>query len=82
MTTAFAHAMHGHLIEAVRANPFGFMVFAMTVGWMPIATYGVWRGVGVIEMLDRMRIDRWGLFVVAASMLTWGVRIATMLWSR
>lgn len=82
MTTAFAHAIRGQLVDAVRANPFGFVVFAMTCAWMPVATLGFARGLSVLDVLDRLRIDKWGLYVVALSMVTWGVRVVTLLWLR
>ena len=74
--------MHGQIFGAVHANAFGVFLFAMTLASMPISLRGVVTGESVMDVLDRIRIERWAVLVSVISLTVWCVRIATLLLMR
>ena len=48
MTTAFAHGMQGELLDSMAAQPFGFVVFLMTIVVMVAATVSIVRPVSAL----------------------------------
>jgi hypothetical protein len=78
LTTCFSAMAHFDPITAAMANPFGVMLFLVTLASIPISALGLWRGWGVISVLDRLRADRWALLLATCSVMVWLIRIVTI----
>jgi hypothetical protein len=82
LTTCFSSMAHFDPIAAAYANPFGVMLFLVTLISIPISAFSLWRGYAVISVLDRLRADRWAMLLAICSVSVWSVRVLTMFLSR
>ena len=81
LTTAFSNMAHFNIVAAAHANPFGIPLFLTTVCMIPIALAGVIRGAHVLDTLEIFQADKIAILLACTSVLTWTVRIATLLLS-
>jgi hypothetical protein len=79
LTTCFSAMAHFDPIAAAAANPFGVMLFLVTLVSIPISAISLVRGYAVIPMLDRLRADKWALLLAICSVSVWAVRMVTLL---
>lgn len=75
LTTAFSAMMHGDLVAAARANPFGVLLFAATAASLPVSLVGAVRALPILDTLDRFHVDRVLMTLALASIGTWAVRL-------
>ena len=78
LTTAFAHMVRAEFIGAALANPFGILLFLVTVAIIPVAGLGLVRGWPVFETLDRLQFEKWALLLVVTSLLVWVTKLCTL----
>ena len=78
LTTCFSYMAHFDPIGAAFANPFGVMLFLVTVAMIPISLVSAWRGWAVIAVLDRIRADKWALLLACCSIGVWVIRVITI----
>ena len=78
LTTCFSFMAHFDPIHAAYANPFGVMLFLVTLISIPISALSLWRGYAVIAVLDRLRADRWAMLLAICSVSVWAVRVVTL----
>lgn len=76
LTTAFAHMARGEVLAATAANPFGVMLFLVTLSFVPIAFLAFSRSWPVVRTLDRLGFERVALLLGASAMVTWIARVA------
>ncbi|MEM6961000.1 MAG: DUF2752 domain-containing protein [Myxococcota bacterium] len=81
LTTSFAHMVRGQLLGAVRANPFGLMLFLTMIAGMGVSVLALVRRSSVIETLDRLRFDRIAFMLVFSSLAVWGSRVLALVLS-
>lgn len=79
LTTCFSYMMHLDPVGAANANPFGVMLFLTTATVVPVSLIGLFRGLPVIETLDRLQADKWAILLAVTSLTVWGIRVATIL---
>jgi len=82
LTTAFANMVRGNAIAAAQANPFGILLFLVTLFSMPVSLLGAVRGWRVVAVLERLHADRWALVLAAVSITVWVTKIVTLLAQR
>ena len=71
MTTAFAAMAHGQVAQALRAQPFGTLLFAA------VAAMGAVEALSGRDILGRFRPKMWWLWVALAGWLVgWAVKVA------
>jgi len=79
LTTAFSHMVRMDIAGAFAANPFGILLFLVTVASLPVSFAGVVRALPVLETLERVQLDRILLVLAVVSVGTWVVRVAGLL---
>lgn len=82
LTTAFAHMVRLEIVGAAMANPFGIPLVLVTALSIPISIVGLVRGRSVIDVLDRLRFERWALALAVAGILVWAVRVGAIILAR
>ena len=77
MTTAFTHSVHGDVVAAFRAQPFGFLlcVIAGVAFW--VALYASLTGAAVHRAIAPILGARTLWVLLALALLAWGYRWAT-----
>ncbi len=79
LTTCFTHMIHGDVVGAARANPFGVMLWLVSAATMVLGAVGLLRGLPVIDTLDRLHADKWAILLSVSSLTVWGIRVLTLL---
>lgn len=77
LTTSFTFIMHGDLVSAAYANPFGLLLFFVSFSCAVTALLGLVRGWPVVPVLERLHAERWAILLAVGSLLTWGIRLAS-----
>ena len=75
MTTAFAHATHGHLLDALLTQPAGLMICVLCAAFALIGGWAAYSGMSLRPLgaaLGRRRVLLTGLAVMV---LAWGYNI-------
>jgi hypothetical protein len=75
LTTSFAHMARLEVVGAFSANPFGILLFLVTVVMVPISLYGVVRRLPVIDTLDRLHAEKIAIGLSLLSILVWFSKI-------
>lgn len=75
-TTTFALATHGRPIDAIKNQPFGFLVFLFTVSFVPLSFAGSVLGASAQMIFDRVPWGRTGLVLLGLWLLAWGYKMA------
>lgn len=78
MTTSFAHLAKGRLVRGILAQPFGLVLFALTLGAIPVLSYGAVRGSSVAYLLGSRQVERAILVVLLLCALSWGYKVAAV----
>jgi len=78
LTTAFSHMVRLDLPGAFGANPFGVLLFLVTVASLPVSVVGALRALPVVDTLERLQLDRVLMVLAIASMVTWLARLAVI----
>jgi len=78
LTHSFVAMAHLDFVAAVHANPFGVLLFLISLTTVPIAALGFIRGWPVVDTLERLHFDKWAILLSVASVLTWLVRVLTL----
>ena len=78
LTTSFAHMVRAEVVGAALANPFGILLFLVTLATIPVAAFGLVRGLPVFETLDRLHFEKWALLLVVTSLLVWVTKLCTL----
>jgi hypothetical protein len=73
--------VHFEWLAAVSANPFGVMLFFISVACAVTAFVGLIRGLPVMETLERFQADKIAMLLAVCSLLVWGVRVGTLIGS-
>ena len=73
-TTTFALAAHGRVIDAIRNQPFGFVIFLMTIGAAPLSLVAGARGVSLFELTERWPWGRLMVGFIALWLLAWAYK--------
>src|SRR5262249_24346429 len=76
VTTSIALAAHGHLLAALRTQPFGRVVLASTLAAARWAVAGHARGRDLRSELARVDQHRWTRVLVTFALLAWAYKIA------
>ena len=79
LTTCFAHMVRLDIVGAARANPFGVALFLVTFFTIPIAAWGLIRGLPVLDTLERFHFEKVVVLLAACSCVVWLIRIGTAL---
>jgi hypothetical protein len=79
LTTCFTYMVHGDVVGAASANPFGVMLWLVSAATMVLGAVGFVRGLPVIDTLDRLQADKWAILLSVSSLTVWGVRVLTLL---
>lgn len=79
LTTSFAHMVRLEVVGATAANPFGVMLFLVTVASVPIALLGAARALPVVRTLDRLGFERGMIGLAVGALVVWGARMAALL---
>lgn len=75
MTTAFAATAHGDIPAALRANPFGLVLFALAV-LTPLHCIRCWRrGESPLAILSHARARTWLPVFLVGLLVNWGAMI-------
>jgi len=76
MTTAFAHTVHGHWIDAIRSQPAGFLI-ALTAFVIGLSAAGA-LATGRYPVINWYRVDpnRFVWLAALAVVASWGLKIA------
>lgn len=77
-TTTFTLAAHGHVWAAVVNQPFGFLVFLLTVLAVPLTAFSLLGGVSLFSMTERWPWKRLLALFVAGWLVAWGYKWAMM----
>jgi hypothetical protein len=75
-TTTFALATHGRPIDAARNQPFGFLVFLLTVSFVPLSFCGSVLAASAQPLFDRLPWGRIGLVMLGLWLLAWAYKVA------
>ncbi len=78
LTHSFTAMAHFDFVGAVYANPFGVILFLVSLTTIPVAALGFVRGWPVIDTLERLQFDKWAILLAITSVLVWIVRIVTL----
>jgi len=70
-TTTFTLAAHGRPVDAIVNQPFGFLVFLATVAAVPLALASVFKGVSLLEVVERWPLGRVILATFALWIVSW-----------
>lgn len=79
LTHCFTAMAHLDIFAAVNANPFGVLLFLVSLTTIPVAAVGFVKNWPVVDTLERLQFDKWAILLSLASILTWMVRVATIL---
>lgn len=82
LTTAFAAMAHFDPLLAAFANPFGVLLFLVTLVFVPISFRAAWRGEPVLDTLERLGTPWWAAFLALASVSVWVTKVLTLYLSR
>lgn len=77
MTTAFAHAAHGHLLASAQAQPLGFLLALATGIVLLVGLYTAATGSRVAGAFARLWGRRTGWLVAALVLGAWAYKIIT-----
>ena len=75
MTTAFAWVMHGHPLNALRAQPAGVAVFLAAAALFFYLPWAWWRGRPPVQILETRGFLPAVLTLIAIILAVWGVRV-------
>jgi hypothetical protein len=75
LTTSFAHVARLELAAALHAHPLGLPLFVVAAALVPAGLRWSARGEAPLEVIDRLRADRWALVLVAALLGSWLARL-------
>ena len=78
LTTAFANMTRLNIVGAAMANPFGVLLFMVSSATAVVALVGLWKGLPVVETLDRLHVEKWAILMAVTALLVWGVRVLTV----
>jgi len=79
LTTSFAHMVRFDVVGACTANPFGLLLFFVSLSTAIIAAVGFVKGLPVIRTLDRFHAEKWAILLAMTSLTVWTVRVVTIL---
>lgn len=79
LTTAFAHAVRGHWVPALQANPLGLVLFVGVCASVPLAAVGAWRGWSIEAAFERFALGRVGFVVAGCAGALWVARLTAAL---
>ena len=79
LTTCFSHMVRLEVVGAARANPFGVALFLVTFFTIPVAGWGMIRGLPVMDTLERLHFEKVVVLLAASSTIVWLVRLASAL---
>lgn len=82
LTTAFSAMAHFDPVHAAFANPFGVLLFLVTLAFVPISARGLWKGEAVLDTLERYGTPWWAAFLAIASVTTWVTKMLTLYFTR
>ena len=77
-TTSFAHGMRFHLIEAILAQPFGFLVFCLTILSIPILVFLLCRRIAWARVIRTRGANIVVYVMIALCLLGWLYKIIVM----
>lgn len=77
LTTCFSHMVRLEIVGAAAANPFGVALFLVTFFTIPIAGWGMIRGLPVMDTLERLHFEKVVVLLAASSTVVWLIRLAT-----
>ncbi|MCC7535331.1 MAG: DUF2752 domain-containing protein [Deltaproteobacteria bacterium] len=78
LTTSFSAMAHFDPVLAAFANPFGVLLFLVTLAFVPISARGAWRGEAVLDTLERIGTPWWAAFLAVASISVWATKVLTL----
>lgn len=71
LTTAFAHMIRLQVGGAFDANPFGVLLFCVTVVGVGVSGVGMTRSLPVVRTLDRLHFEKIMIVLGVAALLAW-----------
>ncbi len=75
LTTSFAHMVRLQWLGAWHANPWGVLLFIVTLSSVPIALKGLANASPVLETLHRFHTEKIALFLVIFGITAWLKRL-------
>lgn len=79
LTTCFAHMIRLQIWDAAGANLFGVALFLGSFAAMVVSAVGLFRGLPVMDTLERLHIEKWAIALSLLAIGVWGVRVAAHL---
>lgn len=76
LTTSFAHSARLHFFQALIAQPFGLVVFSLTVASIPLFMFLTWRRISWSEVIRAKGIDRLIYLLIVFYLLSWIYKIS------
>lgn len=76
VTTSIALFAHGHFLDALRNQPFGFATALLLPAFAGWAIVGSVRGRNLAAELSRWRVGWWGIALAALMLLSWIYKLA------
>ncbi|MGF1468302.1 MAG: DUF2752 domain-containing protein [Sandaracinaceae bacterium] len=75
LTTSFSHMVRLQVGGALSANPFGVLLFSVTLLMVPVSFFGLLRRVPVLDALDRLHMEKIAIGLSAISLAVWLTRV-------
>jgi Protein of unknown function (DUF2752) len=79
LTTSFAYAAHLDFQLAFHTQPFGFLLFWLTLACIPLSLYMVWRPIDPDLLLRNPWSARLVYLLLVLCLLGWGYKIRSMI---
>ena len=77
MTTAFAHAAHGHLLASFLAQPLGCLLAVATAMTFLVSLYVTMSGSRIGSVFTRLWGRHSGWLLAAVVLIAWGYKIVS-----
>jgi hypothetical protein len=78
LTTSFAHAARLHFYESLITQPFGLILFWLTVLSIPLSLYFIHRHISWSQMINRIKSSPALYGLIAIHLLSWIYKITAM----
>ena len=78
ITTSFSCFIRGDLFDSLRAQPFGFVLYAVLIAGFFISAYAVVKAIPVSYFLDSVIFERLQAVLLILFLLSWFYKIYTL----
>jgi hypothetical protein len=78
ITTSFSYFVRGDLLDALRVQPFGFVLFTVLIAGFAISVYATLHSIPATDLLDSVLFERVQVALLIIFLLSWIYKIYTM----